>query len=81
MHPTFTDKKVSRPTFLQVSLTKMTKTVQWPILNNSHAYPFCKTMPGTQLYLVLAIAPFFVSETRSKWSRNYSVSESQGAPQ
>ena len=58
----------------------MTKTVQWPILNNSHAYPFCKTMPGTQLYLVLAIAPFFVSETRSKGSRNYSVSESQGAP-
>ena len=27
--------------------------VQWPILNNSHAYPFCKTTPGT---LVLAIA-------------------------
>ena len=27
--------------------------VQWPILNNSQAYPFCKTMPGT---LVLAIA-------------------------
>ena len=31
-------------------------------------------------YLVLAIAPFFVSETRSKRSQNYSVSESQGAP-
>ena len=31
-------------------------------------------------YLVLAIAPFFVSETSSKWSQNYSVSESQGAP-
>ena len=30
-------------------------------------------------YLVLAIAPFFVSVTHSKWSRNYSVSESQGA--
>ena len=31
-------------------------------------------------YLVLAIAPFFVSEICSKWSQNYSVSESQGAP-
>ena len=31
-------------------------------------------------YLVLANAPFFVSETRPKRSRNYSVSESQGAP-
>ena len=54
-HPTFTDKKVLRPTFLRVSLTKM---VQWLILNNSHSYPFCKTMPGTISYLVLAIAPF-----------------------
>ena len=54
-HPTFTDKQVSRPTFPQVSLTKM---VQWPILNNSHAYPFCKTTPGTTSYLDLAIAPF-----------------------
>ena len=37
--------------------------------------------PGQVLsYLVLAIAPFFVSETRSKRSRNYSVSESQGVP-
>ena len=54
-HLTFTDKKVLRPTFPRVSLTKM---VQWPILNNSHAYPFCKTMPGTTSYLVLAIAPF-----------------------
>ena len=32
--------------------------VQWPMLNNSHAYPFCKTTPGTTSYLVLAIAPF-----------------------
>ena len=32
--------------------------VQWQILNNSHAYPFCKTTPGTTSYLVLAIAPF-----------------------
>ena len=31
-------------------------------------------------YLVLTIVPFFVSETRSKRSRNYSVSKSQGAP-
>ena len=54
-HPTFTDKNVLQLTFPQVSLTKM---VQWPILNNSHAYPFCKTMPGTTSYLVLAIAPF-----------------------
>ena len=54
-HPTFTDKKVLQPTFPRVSLTKM---VQLPILNNSHAYPFCKTMLGTTSYLVLAIAPF-----------------------
>ena len=27
-------------------------------LNNSHAYPFCKTTPGTTSYLDLAIAPF-----------------------
>ena len=59
-----------------VLATRLTKKVQWPILNNSHTYPFCKTTPGTQL----AIAPFFVSETRSKRSQNYSVSESQGAP-
>ena len=32
--------------------------VQWPILNNSHAYPFCETMPGSTSYLDLAIAPF-----------------------
>ena len=51
-HPIFTDKKVSQPTFLWVSLTKMTKMVQWPILNNSHAYPFCKTTPGTQLFSI-----------------------------
>ena len=25
-----------------------TKKVQWPILNNSHAYPFCKTMRNGQ---------------------------------
>ena len=31
-------------------------------------------------YLVLAIAPFFVSVTCSKRLRNYSVSESGGAP-
>ena len=48
-HPTFTDKKVLRPTFPRVSLTKM---VQCPILNNSHAYPFCKTTPGTQLFSI-----------------------------
>ena len=51
-HHTFTDKKVSRPTFPWVSLTKMTKMVQWLILNNSHAYPFCKTTPGTQLFSI-----------------------------
>ena len=28
------------------------KLAQWPILNNSHAYPFCKTMPGTQLFSI-----------------------------
>ena len=37
-----------------VLATRLTKKVQWPILNNSHTYPFCKTTPGTQL----AIAPF-----------------------
>ena len=26
--------------------------VQWQILNNSHAYPFCKTTPGTQLFSI-----------------------------
>ena len=26
--------------------------VQWPILNNSHAYPFCKTTPGTKLFSI-----------------------------
>ena len=30
----------------------MTKMVQCPILNNSHAYPFCKTTPGTQLFSI-----------------------------
>ena len=50
--------------------------VQWQILNHS---PF--VTPRQVLgYLVLAIAPFFVSVTRSKRSQNYSVSESQGAP-
>ena len=61
--------------------------VQWPILNNSHAYPLCKTTPGTTSYLDLAIAPFLSvklaeigRETRRNRSRNYSVSESRGAP-
>ena len=54
-HPTYTDKKVLRPNFPQVTRTKM---VQWPIVINSHAYPFFKTTPGTTSYLDLAIAPF-----------------------
>ena len=33
---------VLRPKNMAVSRPKM---VQWPILNNSHAYPFCKTTP------------------------------------
>ena len=78
-HPTFNDRKVSRPSQYSSFATRLPKMVQWPILNNSHAYPFCKTMPGTQLFSI-GIAPFFVSVTRSKRSRNYSVSESQGAP-
>ena len=68
---------------------------QWLHLNNSHAYPFCKTMPGTisescqQSYAIESRQQFircsicdriFVSETRSKLSRNYSISESEGAP-
>ena len=53
--PHFCNQKVSRPKNMAVLQPKM---VQWPILNNSHAYPFCKTTPGTTSYLVLAIAPF-----------------------
>ena len=49
--PHFRDQKVSRPKNMVVSRPKnmvvsQPKMVQWPILNNSHAYPFCKTMPG-----------------------------------
>ena len=69
--------------------------LQWLHLNNSHAYPFCKTMPGTiresrqQSCAIESLQQFFrysncdrifVSETCSKWSQNYSVSESEGAP-
>ena len=53
-HPTFTDRKVSRPKNMTFSRPKFAKNekfcasftdqVQRPILNNSHAYPFCKTM-------------------------------------
>ena len=40
-------------TNLSASFTdKNGKMVQWPIINNSHAYPFCKTMPGTQLFSI-----------------------------
>ena len=28
------------------------KLVQWPILNYSHAYHFCKTTPGTELFSI-----------------------------
>ena len=55
MSPHFCWQK-SFATNLSASFTD--KKVQWPILNNSHDYPFCKTMPGTTSYLVLAIAPF-----------------------
>ena len=69
--------------------------LQWLHLNNSHAYPFCKTMPGTiresrqQSCAIESLQQFFrysncdrifVSETCSKWSQNYSVSESEDAP-
>ena len=75
--------------------TRLTKMLQCLHLNNSHAYPFCKTMPGTiresrqQSCAIESLQQFFrcsncdrifVSETCSKWSRNYSVSESEGAP-
>ena len=68
---------------------------KWLHLNNSHAYPFCKTTPGTisesrQQYCAIELRHqffrcsnwdrIFVSETRSKWLQNYSVSESEGAP-
>ena len=47
--PSFTD--CAKSGFL-VLIQFATKKVQWPILNNSHAYPFCKTMPGTQLFSI-----------------------------
>ena len=49
-----------RDKFSQVTLTKWS---QWLHLNNSHAYPFCKTTPGTTSYLDVAIATIFVSVT------------------
>ena len=67
---------------------------KWLHLNNSHAYPYCKTTPGTisesrQQYCAIELRHqffrcsnwdrIFVSETRSKWLQNYSVSESEGA--
>ena len=76
-------------------LTRLTKMSKWLHLNNSHAYPFCKTTPGTisesrQQYCAIELRHqffrcsnwdrIFVSETRSKRSQNYSVSESEGAP-
>ena len=106
-HPTFTDKKVSRPhghkklkvlcEFRWQSFwsTRLTKMSQWLHQNNSHAYPFCKTTPGTiseshqqscaielqqQFFRCSNCDHIFVSETCSKQSRNYSVSESEGAP-
>ena len=69
--------------------------LQWLHLNNSHAYPFSKTTPGTisescqqscaiksrqQFFRCSNCDQIFVSETRSKQSQNYSVSESEGAP-
>ena len=41
--------------------------------------PFVKLRAGTQLFSI-GHCTFFVSETHSKWSQNYSVSESGGAP-
>ena len=41
--------------------------------------PFVKLRAGTQLFSI-GHCTFFVSETHSKWSQNYSVSESEGAP-
>ena len=43
------------------------KWLQWLHLNNSHAYPFCKTTPGTTSYLDVAIATCFVSVTRENF--------------
>ena len=43
MSPHFRDQKVLQPKNMAVLRPKM---VQGPILNNSHAYPFCKTTPG-----------------------------------
>ena len=75
--------------------TRLTKMLQWLHLNNSHAYPFCKTMSGTiseshqqscaielrqQFFRCSNCNRIFVSVTRSKRSQNYSVSESEGAP-
>ena len=51
-HPTYTDRKVSRPSQYSSFATRLPKMVQWPILNNSHAYPICKTIPGTQLFSI-----------------------------
>ena len=106
--PTFTDKKVSQPNghkklkvlrefhWQSFWSTRLTKMSQWLHLNNSHAYPFCKTMPGTisescqqscaiesqqQFFRCSNCDRIFVSETRSKWSRNYSVSVSEGSPE
>ena len=76
-------------------LTRLTKMLQWLHLNNSHAHPFCKTTPGTisescqqscakelrqQFFRCRNCNWIFVSETWSKRSQNYSVSESEGAP-
>ena len=75
--------------------TRLTKMLQWLHLNNSHAYPFCKTTPGTiseshqqscaiesrqQFFRCSNCDHIFVRETHSKWSRNYSVHESEGVP-
>ena len=75
--------------------TRLTKMSQWLHLNNSHAYPFCKTTPGTiseshqqscaielrqQFFRCSNCDHIFFSETCSKQSQNYSVSESEGAP-
>ena len=75
-HPNFTDKKVLRKFHWQSFWsTRLTKMLQWLHLNNSHAYPFCKTTPGTiseshqqscaielwQQFLDVAIATEFLS--------------------
>ena len=76
-------------------MTRLTKMLQWLHLNNSHSYPFCKTTPGSiseshqqscaieslhQFFRCSNCNHIFVGETRSQRSRNYSVSESEGAP-